>query len=47
MAGRTEKTNNSNEKLNGGINLSEFGKGTYLHEVNFSNAEFVERVIIR
>jgi hypothetical protein len=47
MAGRIVKTINSKEELSGGINLSEFGKGAYLLEVNFSNAQFVERVIIK
>jgi hypothetical protein len=47
MSGRIVKTINSKEELNGGINLSEFGKGVYLLEVNFSNAQFVERVIIK
>jgi hypothetical protein len=47
MAGRIVKTIHSKEELTGGINLSEFGKGAYLLEVNFSNAQFVERVIIK
>jgi hypothetical protein len=47
MSGRIVKTINSKEELNGGINLTEFGKGAYLLEVNFSNAQFVERVIIK
>jgi len=47
MSGRIVKTINSKEELNGGINLSEFGKGVYLLEVNFSNSQFVERVIIK
>jgi hypothetical protein len=47
MSGRIVKTINSKEELNGGINLSEYGKGVYLLEVNFSNSQFVERVIIK
>ena len=47
MSGRIVKTINSKEELNGGINLSEFGKGVYLLEVNFSTAQYVERVIIK
>ncbi len=47
MSGRIVRTINSKEELNGGINLSEYGKGVYLLEVNFSNSQFVERVIIK
>jgi hypothetical protein len=47
MTGRIVKTINSKEELTGGINLSEFGKGAYLLEVNFSSAQFVERVIVK
>ncbi len=47
MSGRIVKTINSKEELNGGINLSEFGKGVYMLEVNFSNSKFLERVIIK
>jgi hypothetical protein len=47
MSGRIVKSINSKDELVGGINLSEFGKGLYLLEVNFSNAQFIERVIIK
>jgi len=47
MSGRIVKTINSKEELNGGINLSEFGKGIYLLEVNFSTSQFVEKIVIK
>jgi hypothetical protein len=47
MSGRIVKTINSKDELVGGINLIEYGKGVYLLEVNFSNHQYVERIVIK
>jgi hypothetical protein len=47
MSGRIVKTISSKDELSGGINLLEYGKGVYFLEVNFSNHQYVERIVIK
>ncbi len=47
MSGRIVKTISSKDELTGGINLLEYGKGVYFLEVNFSNHQYVERIVIK